>query len=109
MKKALSFILALTAIIAILGTLCLPAAALDTEPDGTPIEIPWDTPVMKGDVNKDGGINKKDSLTLKKYLADNSTTIDLAAADVNGDGAVNKKDSLLLKQYLAGWDVQLAA
>ena len=60
-------------------------------------------------MNSDGVVNKKDSLALKKYLADNTQTIDLSAADVNADGAVNKKDSLRLKQYLAGWAVTLGA
>ena len=63
--------------------------------------------ILFGDVNGDGNVNKKDSLALKKYLADNSNPIDLAAADVMYDGAVNKKDSLRLKQYLAGWEVSL--
>ena len=66
--------------------------------------------VTFGDVNGDGTVNKKDSLSLKKYLADPAANpINLAAADVNGDGTVNKKDSLRLKQYLAGWDVVLGA
>ena len=64
---------------------------------------------LYGDVNADGKINKKDSLDLKKYLADSDYAIDLAAADVNCDGKVNKKDALRLKQYLANWDVQLGA
>ena len=62
-----------------------------------------------GDVNSDGEVNKKDSLALKKYLADASNPCDLAAADVHYDGEVNKKDSLRLKQWLAGWDVTLGA
>ena len=65
--------------------------------------------VVYGDVNSDGTVNKKDSLALKKYLADSTKPIDLAAADVNGDGVVNKKDSLRLKQWLAGFDVVLGA
>ena len=109
MKKAMISILALAAIVAMLCALCLPAAALDTDPNGEPIELPWDSAVLRGDVNKDGTINKKDSLALKKYLADPSSPIDLAVADVNGDGVINKKDSLRLKQYLAGWDVALGA
>ena len=60
-----------------------------------------------GDVNGDGLVNKKDSLLLKMYLADNSVTIDKKAADVYLDNSVNKKDSLYLKQYLAGLDVVL--
>ena len=91
MKKSLSLFLALLMICSAAAVFCLPAAAK----------------TLYGDVNSDGSINKKDSLTLKKYLADNTQTIDLAAADVTADGAVNKKDSLRLKQYLAGWQVIL--
>ncbi len=60
-----------------------------------------------GDLNGDGLVNKKDSLLMKMYLADNTTEIDTLAADVYADGNINKKDSLLLKQYLAGLDVTL--
>ena len=62
-----------------------------------------------GDINGDGLVNKKDSLLMKMYLADNSTVIDMQAADVYADGIINKKDSLLLRQYLAGQDVELGA
>ena len=62
---------------------------------------------LYGDVNRDGTVNKKDSLLLKKYLADNTEEIDSEASDVYKDGIVNKKDSLRLKQYLAGWNVAL--
>ena len=65
--------------------------------------------ILYGDVFTDGYVNKKDSLALRRYLADNNYEIDLAAADVFYDGVVNKKDSLRLKQYLAGWDVKLGA
>ena len=65
------------------------------------------TSTVAGDVNADGSVNKKDSLSLKWYLADSTYAIDLDAADVNADGLVNKKDSLRLKQYLAGWGVVL--
>lgn len=63
--------------------------------------------VIYGDLNDDGAINKKDELTIRKYLADLAVEINLDAADVFLDGKVNKKDLLLLKQYLAGWSVQL--
>lgn len=67
------------------------------------------TDYIIGDVNGDGIVNKKDSLLLRMYLADNSIVIDMQAADVYADGVVNKKDSLYLKQFLAGWDVELGA
>ena len=65
--------------------------------------------VIYGDLNGDGVVNKKDSLLMKMYLADNSTDIDKEAADVFHDGVINKKDSLYLKQFLAGLDVELGA
>lgn len=67
------------------------------------------TDFIYGDLNGDGLVNKKDSLLMKMYLADNSTVIDKQAADVYADGIINKKDSLYLKQYLAGLDVELGA
>lgn len=67
------------------------------------------TDFVYGDLNSDGLVNKKDSLLMKMYLADNSTTIDMQAADVYVDGSINKKDSLYLKQYLAGLDVELGS
>lgn len=65
------------------------------------------TDFIYGDLNGDGLVNKKDSLLMKMYLADNTTVIDMQAADVYADGNINKKDSLYLKQYLAGLDVEL--
>lgn len=65
------------------------------------------TDFVYGDLNGDGLVNKKDSLFMKMYLADNATVIDMQAADVYADGSINKKDSLYLKQYLAGLDVEL--
>lgn len=65
--------------------------------------------VIYGDLNGDGVVNKKDSLLMKMYLADNSKDIDKEAADVFHDGVINKKDSLYLKQFLAGLDVELGA
>ena len=76
---------------------------LDVDPI-TPVVVPE---ILYGDVNKDGEVNKKDSLRLKQYLAGFEVECDEAAADVNNDGTVNKKDSLRLKQYLAGWDVAI--
>lgn len=65
------------------------------------------TDFIYGDLNNDGLVNKKDSLLMKMYLADDTTVIDMQAADVYADGSINKKDSLYLKQYLAGLDVEL--
>ena len=73
------------------------------------VPVGEDPSVTCGDVNKDGEVNKKDSLRLKQYLAGFDVECDLDAADVNADGTVNKKDSLRLKQWLAGFDVTLGA
>ena len=59
-------------------------------------------PVLAGDANKDGAVNMKDVLVVRKYLASLTTDLDLKAADMNGDGAVNMKDVLALRKKLAG-------
>ena len=100
MKRSLSLWSFLLVLVMLLSILCA-AGGVYAE------EYTADTATLYGDVNHDGAVNKKDSLALKKYLADASNPCDLAAADVNDDGTVNKKDSLRLKQYLAGWDVTL--
>ena len=91
MKKIISFVLSLCMLLSCAVVFSLPSAAK----------------ILYGDVNGDGSVNKKDSLALKKYLADSSEEIDMEAADVAYDGTVNKKDSLRLKQWLAGWEVVL--
>ena len=91
---------------------CAQGESVTVEADGVyvlhvdPI-VPQTAPILYGDVNGDGKINKKDSLDMKKYLADSDYEIDLTAADVVPDGKVNKKDALRLKQYLADWEVVL--
>lgn len=62
---------------------------------------------LYGDVNNDGEINGKDSLTLRKFNANYPGEIDKVAADVNVDGEVNAKDSLLIRRYIANWPVVL--
>ncbi len=60
-----------------------------------------------GNVNGDTGIDAKDSLLLRQYIARFDVQIDEAAADVNADGKINSKDSLLLRQYIAQYNVTL--
>ena len=90
-KRTLSLLVAVLMLLSAFAAFALPAAAK----------------TLYGDVYHDGAVNKKDSLALRKYLADNKYDIDKEAADVYYDGTVNKKDSLRLKQYLAGWKVTL--
>ena len=57
---------------------------------------------MRGDLNFDDFINAKDSLLLRKHLAD-SVVLDedaLKQADCNNDGTVNVKDAQDLIGYL---------
>ena len=62
---------------------------------------------VAGDVNGDGKVNGKDSMTLIQYLAKWPVTINVENADVTGDDKVNGKDSMTLIQYLAKWPVTL--
>ena len=65
--------------------------------------ISFDTvPLTKGDVFPDGKLTAKDSLTLKKYIAGQITTIDTIAADINNDGSVNARDVQQLKKMMTG-------
>jgi len=62
-----------------------------------------------GDVNKDGTINLKDAVMIRRYIAGGwNVDIDIAGADVNRDGVVNLKDVVLIRRYIAGgWGVKL--
>ena len=92
------------------GTNCPATLRIDSVTEnGAVVSLAGAAQVLYGDVLSDGFVNKKDSLALKRYLADNTYPIDVEAADVYFDGLVNKKDSLRLKQYLAGWDVVLGS
>ena len=59
-------------------------------------------PVIYGDANADTVLNTKDVLTMRKYIAEMTKSIQKSAADCNDDGAVNTKDVLILRMYLAG-------
>lgn len=56
---------------------------------------------LYGDANGDGVIDMKDVLTVRKYVAELSVTLNLATADANRDGAINTKDVLWLRKYIA--------
>ncbi len=57
--------------------------------------------VLVGDANKDGAVNLKDVLVMRKYLSGMDVDIDLVAGDMNADSAVNMKDVLALRKELA--------
>lgn len=63
------------------------------------------TVLLRGDIVRDNRIDLKDLLYLRKYLANNSETINKLVADIQpaeGDGKVDLKDLLFLRRYLAG-------
>jgi uncharacterized protein YuzB (UPF0349 family) len=53
-----------------------------------------------GDVNDDEKVDSLDYVLLKKYIQDNSTTIDKSVADINSDGEINILDYEALKQLI---------
>ncbi|MHB8063004.1 MAG: dockerin type I domain-containing protein [Ruminiclostridium sp.] len=56
--------------------------------------------IQKGDVNSDGNRDALDLALLKRYLLDNSISIDKTAADMNNDGYVDAIDFAQLKKAL---------
>ena len=79
-----------------------------------PIAIAFsDLGSQPGDVDRDGEINMKDVLALRKHIAGAAAIsgadadFDEKAADVDGDGSLTMKDVLLLRKFIAGWDVTL--
>lgn len=73
-------------------------ALTEEELSPTPSVIPT---VLVGDANKDGAVNLKDVLVMRKYLSGMDVDIDLVAGDMNADSAVNMKDVLALRKELA--------
>ena len=64
---------------------------------------------IPGDPNKDGSVDLKDVVLIRRWLAGGwDAVINEANADVNGDGVVSSKDLVVLRRYLAGgWDAEL--
>ena len=60
--------------------------------------------LLPGDVNRDGKVNGKDVILVRRHVALFDDELDLRTADVNGDGKVNGKDSLVLSRYVAMFD-----
>ena len=84
---------------------------LTTQP--TSITIPSESATkpqkkaLYGDVNDDGKINMKDVLSMRKYIAGMTITINLENADCYYDNRINIKDVLWLRKYIAGQSVKL--
>ena len=56
-----------------------------------------------GDMNRDGVVNPKDVVLLRRHIAGGyEQDVNAAAADVNADGTVNPKDVVILRRYIAG-------
>lgn len=65
--------------------------------------------VLPGDVNKDGVINLKDVVVLRRYLSGGwNVAFDEFNSDVNRDHLIDLKDTVLITRYLVGgWNVTL--
>ena len=53
-----------------------------------------------GDVNRDGNVDMKDVLVLRKHIANLAVCNDEAAADMNSDSSLDMKDVLLLRLFI---------
>lgn len=64
---------------------------------------------VAGDSDGDGEITLKDTVLMRRFLADGwNVSIDAEASDVDGDGSVTLQDVALISRYLAGgWDIEL--
>ena len=69
------------------GSVCtFPVHAADTE--------------VAGDVNRDGTVDVRDLVRLKKYCADENVSIDKKQADWDGNGTINLDDVARLRRWL---------
>lgn len=81
----------------------VPATQPTTQPTTQSTTQPTTQPsVIYGDCNRDGNINGKDVLLLRKYIVNLENDIDTVAADVMHDGKLNGKDVLKLRKYIVG-------
>lgn len=77
------------------GSICtFPVHATDIEVDG--------------DVNRDGTVDVRDLVRLKKYCADENVSIDRKQADWDGSGTINSDDVARLRRWLAGYTAENA-
>ena len=87
---------------------CDPGTAMTAAADITVIPV-WvlntDTPLSKGNLNKDKKIDSADAMLLTRYVNGwEDIEIDEAAADINGDKKVDIKDAMILSRYVNGWE-----
>ncbi len=59
---------------------------------------------IPGDANRDGSVNMKDVLLLRRLVAGAvaDSEVDILAADVDGNGSINMQDILKLRRIVAG-------
>ena len=100
-------------VLAVVMSLCLTAGAVSyagTAAAAGTVAVS-DLRFALGDANRDGAVNLKDAVVIRRYIAEGwDTEIDLNLADVNGDSTVNLKDAVMLRRYIAGgWDVTFKA
>lgn len=62
---------------------------------------------IAGDVNKDGGVDNKDVVSLFRRVSGGNVDVDEIAADCNGDGTVDNKDVVILFRFTSGQDVEI--
>ena len=89
MKKALSFVLALTLLMSMAGISQIGASAAES--------------YMLGDVNRDGGVDVRDATEIQRYVAKVVDLDDqqLYLADVDGNKGVDVRDATTIKRWVA--------
>ena len=70
-------------------------------------EEPPATTVLYGDVNEDGNVRLNDAVLLRRHVAGQTVSINLANADCNANGSVQLNDAVLLARKVAGQNVVL--
>lgn len=55
---------------------------------------------IKGDVNSDGVVNKRDLLLFHEYLLNNEYEVQYSGSDINGDGKLDNTDYNLLEELI---------
>ena len=90
MRKALSFVLALTLLMSMAGISQIGASAASQS-------------YMLGDVNRDGGVDVRDATEIQRYVAKvvELDEVQLYLADVDGNAGVDVRDATTIKRWVA--------